>query len=150
MQRNDEYYMREALKEAQQAARCGEVPVGCVVVREGVIIARGRNLRQTTADPTAHAEIVALRRAARLLGTWHMEGTTLYCTLEPCCMCAGALVNARADRLVYGLADDKSGACGSVLNVVQEPALNHNLEVKGGVLAEESHRLMEAFFRSRR
>ena len=150
MEKSDEYWMSEALKEAEQAARLGEVPVGCVIVHEGAIIARGHNLRETLQDPTAHAEVVALRRAAQARGSWHLDDTLVYCTLEPCCMCAGALVNARVGGLVYALADPKSGACGSVLNVLQDPALNHRVAVRGGLLAEESLRIMRAFFEPRR
>ena len=150
VERSDEYWMSEALKEAEQAATLGEVPVGCVIVHEGAIIARGHNLRETLQDPTAHAEVVALRRAAQARGSWHLDDTLVYCTLEPCCMCAGALVNARVGGLVYALADPKSGACGSVLNVLQDPALNHRVAVRGGLLAEESLRIMRAFFEPRR
>jgi len=148
--KSDEYYMREALKEAELAAQCGEVPVGCVIVQDDAVIARGHNLRETLHDPTAHAEIVALRRAAEALGTWRLDRTLVYCTLEPCCMCAGALVNARVAGLIYALADPKSGACGSVLNVLDQDLLNHKVPVRSGVLAEESLRVMRAFFQMRR
>lgn len=150
MEKDDKYFMRRALEQARKAAEMGEVPVGCVVVHDGHIAGCGHNLRESRADPTAHAEIEALKQAAKEIGTWHLEGTTVYCTLEPCCMCAGAMVNARVKRLAFGLSDDKSGACGSVVNLLQQPALNHQVEVTSGVLAEESLRLLQAFFRERR
>ncbi len=148
--RTDETFMRMALDEARAAAQKAEVPVGCVVVLDGEVIGRGHNLRETRHDPTAHAEIIALQEAAGRLGTWHLDGATVYCTVEPCCMCAGALVNARVRRLVFGIADPKSGACGSVLNVAEEPQLNHRLEVCGGVLADQALELLREFFRPRR
>ncbi len=150
MEKDHKYFMRQALQQAQKAADMGEVPVGCVVVHEGAVIGRGHNLRESRADPTAHAEIEALKQAAAELDTWYLEGTTVYCTLEPCCMCAGALVNARVERLVYGLSDDKSGACGSVVNLLQQPALNHQVEIISGTLAEESLHLLQSFFKERR
>jgi len=150
MEKDHKYFMRQALQQAQKAADMGEVPVGCVVVHEGAVIGRGHNLRESRADPTAHAEIEALKQAAAELGTWYLEGTTVYCTLEPCCMCAGALVNARVERLVYGLSDEKSGACGSVVNLLQQPALNHQVEIISGTLAEESLHLLQSFFKERR
>ncbi|MFO7245643.1 MAG: tRNA adenosine(34) deaminase TadA [Bacillota bacterium] len=139
-------YMAEALVEARFAAGKGEVPVGAVVVAGGAIVGRGHNLRETTNDPTAHAEMLALRAAARHLGTWRLEGAVMYVTLEPCAMCAGALVLARVATLVYGADDPKAGACGSVLNVVQHPRLNHRLEVIRGVGAEEAAELLRSFF----
>ncbi len=147
---DDEAYMTLALEEARAAAAEGEVPVGCVVVHQGNVIARAHNLRESLQDPTAHAEIVALRQAAKVVGHWRLEGATVYCTVEPCCMCAGALVNARVGRLVYGVADSKSGACGSVLNVPAERRLNHRFEVLGGVLEEEALELLRRFFEPRR
>lgn len=149
-ERTDEDYMREALKEAAAAAEEGEVPVGCVIVHDGRIIARAHNLRETLQDPTAHAEMIALTQAAEALGAWQLYGTSVYCTLEPCCMCAGALVNARVHMLIYALADQKSGACGSVLNICEAPALNHRVRVQGGMLGEESHELLKRFFDERR
>jgi tRNA(adenine34) deaminase len=146
----DERYMRAALREAAQAASEGEVPVGCVVVRDGRVVARAHNLREASSDPTAHAEIVALRRAGAGLGTWHLDGATVYVTVEPCCMCAGALVNARATRLVYGADDPKSGACASLYDVVRDARLNHQLQVERGVLAEEALALLRRFFGERR
>jgi len=146
----DEVFMGEALAEAEKAARAGEVPVGAVLVEGGEIVARGHNLRETWSDPTAHAEVVVLREAARLRGTWRLEGTTIYVTVEPCAMCAGALVLARVGRLVYGVADPKAGAAGTLLNVVQDGRLNHQLEVTSGVLAAESAEVIREFFRTRR
>ena len=142
--------MREALEEAKAAAATGEIPVGAVVVWQGRIIGRGRNRREELKDPTAHAEMLALREAAAARGGWRLSGTTLYCTLEPCCMCAGATVNARVDELVYGLRDAKAGAAGSVYDLVRSPWLNHRLQVVAGVLAEEVQDLMQAFFQGLR
>jgi len=150
LERTDEDWMREALREAHAAFEAGEVPVGCVVAAGTRLIAKAHNMRETLGDPTAHAEIIALTQAAEALGNWRLSGTTLYCTLEPCCMCAGALVNARVARLVYGLADPKSGGCGSVVNILELPALNHRVETTGGVLADEVRQLMQAFFDPRR
>jgi len=147
---SDEHWMREALRQAQAALGKEEVPVGCVITRGGSKIAEAHNMRETLGDPTAHAEVLALAQAARVIGDWRLSGTTVYCTLEPCCMCAGALVNARVDRLVYGLADPKSGACGSVVNILALSALNHTVQVTGGVLAGEVHELMQRFFLPRR
>ena len=138
--------MREALSEAQAAGAAGEVPVGAVVVWEDGIIGRGRNRKEAMADPTAHAEILALREAAAVRGGWRLTGATLYCTLEPCCMCAGALVNARIDRLVYAVRDLKTGAAGSVYDLVRSPWLNHRLQVYSGVLADEVQAVMDRFF----
>jgi len=142
--------MRMALDEARLAGSKGEVPVGCVIVLEGQVIARGHNLRESLHDPTAHAEIVALRLAAAAQATWHLDGATVYCTVEPCCMCAGALVNARVRRVVYGVADPKSGACGSIFNIPREPRLNHRLEVLGDVMRDEALALLRSFFQPRR
>ena len=147
----EKYFMREALKEAEKAARAGEVPVGAVVVGpSGEIIARGYNQPITLCDPTAHAEILALREAARVLGNYRLLGCEMFVTLEPCPMCAGALVYARVKRLVFGAYDPKSGACGSVYNIVQDERFNHQLEVSGGLLAEEARALLQNFFRARR
>lgn len=142
--------MQAALLEAQAAAAAGEVPVGAVVVREGQILARGQNRVLRDLDPTAHAEMVALREAARLVGNYRLSGATLYVTLEPCAMCAGALVHARLDRLVYGATDPKAGAAGSVLTVLNHPRLNHQMELTSGVLGEECGQLLREFFRARR
>jgi tRNA(adenine34) deaminase len=141
-----ELWMRAALEEAQAAVQAGEIPVGAVVVWENQIIGRGRNRRETLKDPTAHAEVLALREAAQVRGGWRLSGATLYCTLEPCPMCAGALVNARIEALVYGLRDPKAGAAGSVYDLVRSPWLNHRLRVTSGVLADEVEALMQAFF----
>jgi tRNA(adenine34) deaminase len=141
-----EGWMREALAEAKLAAADGEIPVGAVVVWDGAVIGRGHNRKERSADPTAHAEIVAIREAAVNRTSWRLSGATLYCTLEPCTMCAGAMVNARIDRLVYGLRDPKTGAAGSVYDIVRSPWLNHRLQVVSGVLADEVGALMEAFF----
>ena len=142
--------MSLALDEARAAARAGEVPVGAVVVVDGRVIARAHNRRETDKDPTAHAEILALREAARVLGDWHLETATLYVTLEPCFMCAGALVNARLGSLVFGALDPKAGAVGSLADVPSDARLNHRLPVRSGVLAPASAALLQAFFRARR
>ncbi len=140
-----------ALHEAWAAEAGGEVPVGAVVLgRDGVVLGRGRNARETTGDPTAHAEILALREAAATLGRWRLDGCTLAVTLEPCAMCAGALVLARVPRLVFGAWDPKAGAAGSVLDVVRERRLNHRVEVVGGVLERECGRVLHAFFARQR
>ena len=138
--------MREALREAAKAAAQGDVPVGAVAVREGRIVGRGYNRKEYDRDPTAHAEMLALREAARTLGGWRLIGVTLYCTLEPCVMCAGAMVQARLPRLVWAADDLKAGAGGSVLNVLQHERLNHRVEVIRGVLAEEAQEQLRAFF----
>jgi tRNA(adenine34) deaminase len=143
---DDSVWMREALAEARRAAAAGEVPIGAVVVRGGEVMGRGHNRREMDRDPLAHAELLAIREAAQWIGGWRLTGCTLYCTLEPCPMCAGALVNSRIERLVYGAADPKAGWCGTLGNLVQEPRLNHRLEVMAGVLAEESAALLRGFF----
>lgn len=142
--------MREALRLAKMAADQGEVPVGAIVVRAGRIIGRGWNRREAWGDPTAHAEMLAIREAARELGGWRLTGCTLYVTLEPCAMCAGAIVLARLDRLVYGADDPKAGAVGSLMNVVEDDRLNHRAAVVRGVEAASSARLLKAFFKQRR
>jgi tRNA(adenine34) deaminase len=142
--------MQAALAEALAAAEAGEVPIGAVAVLEGELIARGQNRVIRTSDPTAHAEIVALRAAANVLGNYRLNGVTLYVTLEPCAMCAGAMIHARIDRLVYAAADSKAGAAGSVLEVLNNPRLNHQMPVEQGILAEESAALLRSFFRERR
>ncbi len=143
-------WMRLALLEAEAAAEEGEVPVGAVVVHEGRVIGRGRNRTESATDPTAHAEILAIGAAAAALASWRLEGATLYVTLEPCFMCAGAIVLARLERLVFGATDPKAGACVSLADVVRDPRLNHRVDVIHGVLAAESSALLEAFFRARR
>jgi tRNA(adenine34) deaminase len=142
--------MGEALRLAGQAAADGEVPVGAVVVAEGEVIGRGFNAPISTRDPTAHAEIRALREAATAVGNYRLSGATLYVTLEPCVMCAGAMIHARLSRVVFGAPDPKTGACGSVVDIFAEQRLNHHAEVEGGVMADECGALLRSFFQSRR
>ncbi len=139
-----------ALDEAAQATLHGDVPVGAVVLRDGEVIAQRHNERELTGDPTAHAEVLALRDAAAVVGSWRLSGTTLVVTLEPCPMCAGALVASRIDQVVFGAADPKAGACGSLHNMCADPRLNHEVEVVPGVLAGESAALLTGFFSERR
>jgi len=146
----DEDFMLVALALAEQARDAGEVPVGAVVVRDGVVIGSGFNSPISRHDPSAHAEILALRAAAAVLGNYRLSGCTLYVTLEPCVMCSGAILHARIGRVVYGAPDAKTGACGSVLNLFAEDRLNHHTAVAGGVLAEECGRLLTGFFQERR
>lgn len=146
----DAAWMREALREAVSAGRAGDVPVGALVVRDESVLGRGHNRREQDGDATAHAEIVALRAACAREGCWRLDGATLYVTLEPCAMCAGALVLARVERLVFGARDPKAGAAGSVLNVAAHPRLNHRLAITEGVLAEECGQLLKEFFAARR
>jgi tRNA(adenine34) deaminase len=146
----DEVYLRAAMQEALTAEAAGEVPVGAIVVRDGVVIGVGRNRVIADNDPTAHAEIVAMREAGQVLGNYRLEGCTLYVTLEPCAMCAGAVLHARVARLVYAASDPKAGACGSVLSVMNHPQLNHRIEVHSGLLAEECGAMLTGFFRTRR
>jgi tRNA(adenine34) deaminase len=147
---SDRLFMAEALAFARIAFSEREVPVGAVVVRDGHMMGRGRNRREALADPTHHAEIEALREAARTAGTWRLDGAILYATMEPCPMCAGAAVNARIARVVFGCSDPKAGYCGTLANIPQDPRLNHRCEVTGGVRAEESAELLRLFFQSRR
>jgi|ERR1700677_3564515 tRNA(adenine34) deaminase len=142
--------MKAALSEARIAAEQGEVPIGAIVVRDGEIAAQGQNRVLRDVDPTAHAEIVALRAAAQAIGNYRLNGFTLFVTLEPCAMCAGAMIHARLDRLVFATADPKAGAAGSVLSVLNHPQLNHQMVVEQGILAEESAELLRSFFRDRR
>ncbi len=146
----DEYYMRLALREAERALEHDDVPVGAVVVREGEVVGAGHNERELRQDPTAHAELIALREAARATGSWRLLDSVLYVTLEPCAMCAGAVVLGRVPRVVYGTSDPKAGAAGSVLDVLAEPRLNHRPEVAGGLLADEAAALLTEFFGRRR
>jgi tRNA(adenine34) deaminase len=146
----DERFMSQAIELAQAAAEHGDVPIGAVVVRGGGAIGAAGNQREHSADPTAHAELLALREAAARLGGWRIEDATIYVTLEPCAMCAGAIVLARVARVVYGAADPKAGAAGSVLDVLAEPALNHHPQVEGGVLGEQCAALLSDFFSARR
>ena len=142
--------MAEALAQARKAGEEGEIPIGAVVVASGQVIGRGRNARERLRDPTAHAEILALQDAARALGRWRLSGATVYATLEPCPMCAGALVNARVDRLVYAVRDPKAGATDTLFQIGRDARLNHRFEIVEGVLAEECGELLKAFFRSKR
>jgi tRNA(adenine34) deaminase len=146
----DEYFMRLALREAERALEHEDVPIGAVVAHEGEVIAAAHNERELRQDPIAHAEIIALREASQAVGSWRVLDTVLYVTLEPCAMCAGAVVLARVPRVVYGTSDPKAGACGSILDVLGEPRLNHRPEVAGGLLAEDSAALLREFFTSRR
>lgn len=151
MKQEDAFYMCAALAEADQAYALGEVPIGAVLVDEaGEIVARGHNLRERDHDATAHAEMIAIRAACERLGRWRLSGLTLYVTIEPCPMCAGAIVMSRVDRVVYGGTDYKAGACESLFNIPGHPALNHHPEVTAGVLAEECAGIMKRFFRERR
>ena len=146
----DEYFMRLALREAERSLEHGDVPVGCVVAADGEVVGAAPNERELRGDPTAHCEVLALRETAGRLGSWRLDSAILYVTLEPCAMCAGAIVLARVPRVVYGAADPKAGAAGSVLDVLGEPKLNHRPSVAGGLLAEESAGLLRDFFVSRR
>ena len=143
----DREYMRLALEQAGLAPALGEVPIGAVLVQDGQVLAQVHNFREVWQDPTAHAEIVAIREAASRLGTWRLTGATLYVTVEPCSMCAGAIIQSRISRLVFGARDPKAGACGSVFNLPEERRLNHKVEVSGGVLERESQELIQTFFR---
>ena len=147
---HDERWMRIALEEAAAAEALGEVPVGAVIVRGGEVVARGHNLTHTDQDPSAHAEMVAIRHAAEATGHWRLLDCTLYVTLEPCAMCAGAIVLARIPRLAYAAMDPKAGMCGSLENLVQYPRLNHRVQLTAGVLGVEAGDLLRAFFRARR
>jgi tRNA(adenine34) deaminase len=146
----DDYFMRLALREAERALEHEDVPIGAVLVRDGEVLAAAHNERELRRDPTAHAEMIALRAGARALESWRVLDTILYVTLEPCAMCAGAIVLARVPRVVYGASDPKAGACGSVLDVLAEQRLNHRPAVAGGLLAQECGALLSDFFASRR
>jgi tRNA(adenine34) deaminase len=150
MEEIDQQYMKIALELAQLAAQAGEVPVGAIVVKNGEIIGRGSNAPIANHDPCSHAEIIAIRDAASKLGNYRLVGCTLYVTLEPCAMCSGAIQHARIARLAYGAADPKTGACGSVINLMNEPKLNHHTEVSGGILAAECGTILSLFFANRR
>lgn len=147
---SDAAYMQEALKLAAQAATAGEVPVGAVVVKDGVIIGRGYNQPIAGTDPTAHAEIMAMRDAGKMLGNYRLADCDLYVTLEPCVMCSGAIMHARIRRVIFGARDPKTGACGSAIDLFAQPHLNHHAEVNGGMLADESVALLQTFFSQRR
>ena len=147
---NDLDFMRLALTEAEKALANHDVPIGAVAVKEGVIIGAGYNRREADSDPTAHAEMIAIRQAAQAFGHWRLDGVTLYCTLEPCPMCAGAMVLARLPRLVYAAPDPKAGAAGSIVDITRHPQLNHRVDVQGGLLADEAAAQLQAFFRGLR
>ncbi len=147
---DDERFMRLALDEAEVAAGEGEIPVGAVAVRGGEVLARAHNRRESERDPTAHAEVIAIREAARALGAWRLSGVTIYVTLEPCAMCAGALVLARVDRVVFGTGDPKAGAAGSLMNLLQDARLNHRADLTSGVLEGACREKIQNFFRALR
>jgi tRNA(adenine34) deaminase len=146
----DEYFMRLALREAERAAEHDDVPIGCVIAHDGEVLAAAGNERELRDDPTAHAEVLAMREAGRALGSWRLSGTAMYVTLEPCAMCAGAIVLARVPRVVYGAPDPKAGAAGSVLDVLGDARLNHRPDVAAGLLAQDSADLLRNFFALRR
>ena len=150
MDDRDLEFMRAALEQARKAVAQGEVPIGAVLVRDGQVLARAHNFRELWQDPTAHAEVVAIREAATQSGSWRLTDTTLYVTLEPCAMCVGAIILARIPRLVFGAVDPKAGACGSIIDLPAERRLNHRVEVIGGVLEQESQKLLQTFFRNLR
>ncbi|HAX62387.1 MAG TPA: tRNA adenosine(34) deaminase TadA [Elusimicrobia bacterium] len=147
---DDTYFVREALKEAKKAAGKGEVPVGCVIVKDGKIISRAHNLTIKKNDPTAHAEILALKKAAQKTGNYRLTNCVMYVTIEPCPMCAGAAVWARIKKIIFGVDDEKSGACGSVVNIANNKKLNHRIKIKGGLFSKECADLMRNFFKERR
>ena len=149
-QAQDLMFMRMALKEAARAFAVGEVPIAAVIVQAGQVLSQTHNYRELWQDPTAHAEVIAIRSAATALGTWRLTDTTLYVTVEPCSMCIGAIIIARVSRVVFGAWDSKAGACGSVFNVPSEPKLNHQVVVTGGVLEQESQALIQKFFKKLR
>jgi len=150
LKKNDEQFMRMAIEAAKTAEENGDVPIGAVIVHNGQIVAKAYNQREQLQDPTAHAEIIALTQAAAALQSWRLIGCTMYVTLEPCPMCAGALVNSRIDRLVFGCDDPKAGACKTLYNIVQDERLNHRIDVISGVLADECAQLLSDFFSRRR
>jgi len=146
----DERFMTQALNEARKAFQADEVPVGCVIVHDSLVIGRGYNRTESLQDPTAHAEMLAITAAAEHLGSWRLSGCTVYCTLEPCAMCAGALVLARVDRLVFGTTDPKFGACTSLYQIVQDSRLNHRMALSSGILGDDCAAMMQEFFRKKR
>jgi len=148
--KEDERFMQEAVEQAKVAQENGDVPIGCVIVKNGQVIAKGYNQREQLQDPTAHAEIIALTAAAAAVESWRLNGCRMYVTLEPCAMCAGALVLSRMDKLIYGCDDPKTGACGSLYNIVQDERLNHKVEITSGVFAEDCSRQLQKFFARRR
>lgn len=145
-----QYYMAMAIDEAKKAAASGEIPIGAVVVKDGQVIGRGHNCRESSHDPTGHAEIIALREAGCTIGDWHLDGCDIYVTMEPCPMCAGALINARIDTVIYGANEDKYGACGSQLNLLQFPGFNHNVHIIGPIAQEACQELLQTFFQDLR
>jgi tRNA(adenine34) deaminase len=147
---DDNYYMSIAIEEAKKASAIGEVPIGAIIVRNGEIVGSGYNTRETAKDPLAHAEMMAIKKASETLGGWRLLDTTLYVTLEPCPMCSGAIVQARVPRIVYGAMDPKAGCAGSLMNLLQDPRLNHQVEITQGVMEEECGLLLKDFFRSLR
>lgn len=147
---NHAFFMKAAIEEAQKAAEIGEVPIGAVIVRDGEIVGRGYNLRETKKDPTLHAEMIAIREASERLGGWRLIGCTLYVTLEPCPMCAGAIVQSRVEQVVYGARDPKAGCAGTLMDLLNEPRFNHQVPVVADVLGEECGQLLSDFFRSLR
>lgn len=148
--RDDTYFMQRALKLAQKAAQNGEVPVGAIIIHDGKIVGRGWNRVESKKDASLHAEIIAFKQTAKKLNRWRLTGCTIYVTLEPCAMCAGAMVLARIDRLVYAAPDPKAGACGSVFSIAEDKRLNHHIKVERGLLAKESSQLLKDFFKKRR
>lgn len=150
MDKEDNKYMKEALKEAQKSYNKEEIPVGAVIVKDGKIIGRGHNLKETKNDTTNHAEIIAIKKASKKLKSWRLTGCTMYVTLEPCTMCAGALIQARLDKVVIGTMDEKTGACGSVLNVVEDYKFNHRVEIEKGVMEKECKSIIQEFFKKLR
>lgn len=146
----DEYFMRLALEEAYKAYKVDEVPVGAVIVKDGKVIGRGYNIKEMLKDATCHAEIIAIKEASKTLGGWRLLGTTMYVTIEPCPMCAGAIVNSRIERLVIGARDIKMGGCGSVINIVDNPKFNHRVDIVWGVLEEQCSNIMKEFFKKLR
>lgn len=146
----DERFMKKALHQAKRAAAIGEIPIGCVIVRDGKVIARGFNQRRSRKTTLAHAEMIAIDRASRKLGDWRLEGCTMYVTLEPCQMCSGALVQSRIDRVVIGTMNPKAGCAGSILNILRMPEFNHQVEITGGVLQEECSAVLQDFFKDLR
>lgn len=145
-----EEFMQEALKEAEKALSIGEVPVGAIIEKDGIIIARGHNMTETGKDPTAHAEILAIREAARNLGGWRLSGCRMFVTAEPCSMCAGALVLSRIEKIFIGTPDPKTGACGSLMNIPQDERLNHYVEIETGILQQQCEKLLKSFFQKLR
>lgn len=143
-------FMKEALKEAKKSYQKDEIPVGAVIVKDGKIIARGHNIKETKTDPTKHAEIIAIQKASKKLQTWRLSGCTMYVTLEPCSMCAGSLIQARIDKVVIGTMDEKTGACGSVLNLLSDYKFNHTVQIETGIMQEECKRILQQFFKELR